>query len=95
MNIKTEVNGSVGIATLNRPDALNALNTPLLDELAEALEAWDRGSEVRCMIVTGSERAFAAGADIREMAPKSYMGICTRRTSFRRRRRPHRRPGSR
>jgi enoyl-CoA hydratase len=71
-NIKTEVNGTVGIATLNRPDALNALNTALLNELAEALEAWDRGTEVRCMIVTGSERAFAAGADIKEMAPKSF-----------------------
>ncbi|HWX89743.1 MAG TPA: enoyl-CoA hydratase [Rhizomicrobium sp.] len=72
MNIKTEINGSVGIATLNRPEALNALNTALLNELADALEAWDRGAEVRCMIVTGSERAFAAGADIKEMAPKSY-----------------------
>ena len=71
-NIKTEVNGSVGIATLNRPDALNALNTELLNELADALEAWDQGSDVRCMIVTGSTRAFAAGADIKEMAPKSY-----------------------
>jgi enoyl-CoA hydratase len=71
-NIKTEVNGTVGIATLNRPDALNALNTALLNELADALEAWDWGTEVRCMIVTGSERAFAAGADIKEMAPKSF-----------------------
>ena len=52
MNIKTEVNGSVGIATLNRPEALNALNTELLNELANALEAWDQGSEVRFMIVT-------------------------------------------
>jgi enoyl-CoA hydratase len=72
MNIKTEVNGTVGIATLNRPDALNALNTALLNELADALEAWDQGGEVRCMIITGSERAFAAGADIKEMAPKSF-----------------------
>ena len=72
MNIKTEVNGSVGIATLSRPEALNALNTALLNELADALEDWDRGSEVRCMIVTGSERAFAAGADIKEMQAKSY-----------------------
>ncbi|HKB96988.1 MAG TPA: enoyl-CoA hydratase-related protein, partial [Rhizomicrobium sp.] len=71
-NIKTEVTGAVGIATLNRPDALNALNTALLNELADALEAWDRGPEVRCMIVTGSERAFAAGADIKEMQPKTY-----------------------
>jgi enoyl-CoA hydratase len=71
-NIKTEVNGSVGIATLNRPEALNALNTALLNELADALEAWDRGKDVRCMIVTGSERAFAAGADIKEMQAKTY-----------------------
>jgi len=70
--IITKVEGPVGIATLNRPEALNALNTRLLDELAEALEAWDDGSEVRCMIVTGSERAFAAGADIKEMQPKSF-----------------------
>ena len=68
----TKVEGAVGIATLNRPDALNALNTQLLNELADALEAWDRGTEVRCMVVTGSERAFAAGADIKEMAPKSF-----------------------
>ena len=67
-----KIEGSVGIATLNRPDALNALNTQLLNELADALEAWDRGTEVRCMIVTGSERAFAAGADIKEMAPKGF-----------------------
>src|SRR6201747_843451 len=72
MNITTEIKGSVGIATLNRPDALNALNTALLNELADALEAWDRGNDVRCIIVTGSERAFAAGADIKEMQPKSY-----------------------
>ena len=70
--VLTKVEGSVGIATLNRPEALNALNTQLLNELADALEAWDRGTEVRCMIVTGSERAFAAGADIREMAPKGF-----------------------
>ena len=72
MNIKTEVQGAVGIATLNRPEALNALNTALLNELADALESWDRGHQVRCMILTGSERAFAAGADIKEMQPKTY-----------------------
>jgi len=70
--IITKVEGSVGIATLNRPEALNALNTELLNELADALEAWDRGTDVRCMIVTGSDRAFAAGADIKEMAPRSF-----------------------
>jgi len=72
MNIKTEVQGAVGIATLDRPEALNALNTAMLNELADALESWDRGNQVRCMIVTGSERAFAAGADIKEMQPKTY-----------------------
>ena len=72
MNIKTEINGAAGIATLNRPDALNALNTELLNELADALESWDQDDKVRCMIVTGSERAFAAGADIKEMLPKTY-----------------------
>ena len=61
--IITKVEGSVGIATLNRPEALNELNTELLN---------DRGTDVRCMIVTGSERAFAAGADIKEMAPKGF-----------------------
>jgi enoyl-CoA hydratase/carnithine racemase len=70
--IITKVEGSVGIATLNRPEALNALNTELLNELTDALEAWDRGTDVRCMIVTGSDRAFAAGADIKEMAPKGF-----------------------
>jgi enoyl-CoA hydratase len=75
MNIKTEVQGSVGIATLNRPEALNALNTALLNELADALEAWDQDDKVRCIIITGSERAFAAGADIKEMADKSFVEV--------------------
>ena len=70
--IVTKLEGPVGIATLNRPDALNALNTELLNELAAALEAWDADRAVRAIIVTGSERAFAAGADIKEMAPKTF-----------------------
>jgi enoyl-CoA hydratase len=72
MTIKTEQQGPVGIVTLDRPEALNALNTPLLDALAEALEAWDRDNAVRVIIITGSQKAFAAGADIKEMAPKSF-----------------------
>jgi enoyl-CoA hydratase len=72
ISVKTEVSNTLGIATLNRPEALNALNTQLLDELVDALEAWDAGGDVRAIIVTGSERAFAAGADIKEMAPKSF-----------------------
>jgi enoyl-CoA hydratase len=70
--VLTEIRGPVGIATLNRSEALNALNTPLLDALAAALEAWDADPAVRVMIVTGSEKAFAAGADIKEMAPRSF-----------------------
>jgi enoyl-CoA hydratase len=66
------IEGAVGIATLNRPEALNALNTELLNELAAVLEAWDADSKVRAIIVTGSERAFAAGADIKEMSPKTF-----------------------
>jgi enoyl-CoA hydratase len=71
-DVLTRIEGPIGIATLNRPEALNALNTPLLDLLADTLEAWDADGTVRCIVVTGSDRAFAAGADIKEMAPKSF-----------------------
>ena len=70
--ILAEVKDGIGVATLNRPQALNALNTELLDTLAAQLEAWDTDANVRCIIVTGSERAFAAGADVKEMANKSH-----------------------
>lgn len=65
--------GSIGVITLNRPSALNALNSDLLGEVVHCLEAWDRDDGMRVFILTGSERAFAAGADIKEMAPRSYM----------------------
>jgi enoyl-CoA hydratase len=74
-NILTKVEDGVGVITLNRPKALNALNSELLAELIGVLEDWDRGTDVRCIVLTGSDRAFAAGADIREMAPQSYMGM--------------------
>ncbi|MGH6872791.1 MAG: enoyl-CoA hydratase [Rhizomicrobium sp.] len=74
-NILVKTEGAVGVVTLNRPKALNALNSELLAELIGVLEEWDRGTDVRCMVVTGSERAFAAGADIMEMAPQSYMDM--------------------
>jgi enoyl-CoA hydratase len=62
----------VGIVTLNRPKELNALNHELVAELANALEEFDRDDEIRCMIITGAgDRAFAAGADIKEMSDKS------------------------
>lgn len=73
--ILTKIEGPVGVITLNRPQALNALNTELLGELVGTLEAWDADDTVRAIILTGSERAFAAGADIREMAPQSYMDM--------------------
>src|SRR5258706_2665033 len=74
-NILVTIDGPVGVVTLNRPKALNALNGELLKELVAALEAWDRDDAVRCIVLTGSDRAFAAGADIKEMAPQSYMDM--------------------
>ncbi|MGZ5999537.1 MAG: enoyl-CoA hydratase-related protein, partial [Rhizomicrobium sp.] len=59
-NILVTTDGAVGVITLNRPKALNALNAELLKELVAALEEWDRGDTVRCIVLTGSERAFAA-----------------------------------
>ncbi len=63
----------VALIRLNRPDALNALNSKMLGELAEALRAADRNDKVRCIIITGSDKAFAAGADISEMAKKTFV----------------------
>jgi enoyl-CoA hydratase len=74
-NIIVSREGAVAVVTLNRPTALNALNSQLLDELVHALEAIDADDGVHATVLTGSERAFAAGADIREMAPKSYMDM--------------------
>ena len=68
-NIEVRVEGGkVGIITLNRPKALNALNGPLMDELGAALKAFDADEAIGCMVITGSEKAFAAGADISAMA---------------------------
>jgi enoyl-CoA hydratase len=72
-NIIVETRGKVGIIRLNRPQALNALNAALIGELAAAVEAFDKDAGIACIVVTGSEKAFAAGADIKEMAGKSYM----------------------
>ncbi len=70
--IIVEVENHVALIRLNRPDALNALNTLLLQELCQALEDADANEKVRCIVVTGSEKAFAAGADIKEMSSKSF-----------------------
>ena len=74
-NILVKRDGAVGVVTLNRPKALNALNAELLEELVAALESMDADPAVRAIVITGSERAFAAGADIKEMAQKSYMDV--------------------
>ena len=69
--ILTETRGRVGLITLNRPQALNALNNQLMKELMDALNAFDMDDNIGAMVITGSEKAFAAGADIKEMAGKS------------------------
>ena len=74
-NILVRNEGPVGVVTLNRPAQLNALNSELLAELAGTLEAWDKDSAVRVSVITGSDRAFAAGADIKEMSGQSYMDM--------------------
>lgn len=74
-NILVETKDAVGLITLNRPDALNALNKALMDELTHALDAFEADEAVRCIVLTGSQKAFAAGADIKEMQPKSYMDV--------------------
>ncbi|AKM00199.1 MULTISPECIES: enoyl-CoA hydratase [Burkholderia cepacia complex] len=74
-NILVETRGRVGLVTLNRPKALNALNDALMDELGDALKAFDADDDIGAIVVTGSEKAFAAGADIGMMATYSYMDV--------------------
>jgi len=69
--ILTETRERVGLIRLNRPQAMNALNPALLGELMDALQAFDADEKIGAMVITGSERAFAAGADIKEMADAS------------------------
>lgn len=71
-NILVETNGRVGVVTLNRPKALNALNSALIAELNRALDAFEADAGIGCIILTGSERAFAAGADIKEMQALTF-----------------------
>ena len=70
--ILTDTRGRVGIITLNRPKALNALNLTVMAEVCEALSAFDKDEKIGCIVLTGSEKAFAAGADIKQMQPLSY-----------------------
>ena len=72
-NIIVETKGRVGLITLNRPKALNALSSPLVAELGQALDAFEADDEIGAIVITGSEKAFAAGADIKEMASKTFV----------------------
>jgi enoyl-CoA hydratase len=72
-HVIVETKGRVGIARLNRPQALNALNAALIGELRAAIDAFEADAGVGCILITGSDKAFAAGADIKEMAAKSYL----------------------
>lgn len=75
MNINIERSGRVVIVRLNRPKALNALNTALMHEMVTAMRALDNDPEVGCFIVTGSPEIFSAGADVKEMAEKTYVEV--------------------
>ncbi len=74
-NIIVETRGRVGLITLNRPQVLNALNSGLIADLNAALDSFESDDAIGCMIITGSEKAFAAGADIKEMQSKTYMEV--------------------
>ncbi len=72
-NILVEIKGRVGVIRLNRPQALNALNLALKSELAQAIDAFEADDGIGCLLITGNEKAFAAGADIKEMADKTFI----------------------
>ena len=74
-NILVETRDGVGVITLDRPQALNALCAALIDELAQALDAFEADDCIGCILLTGSEKAFAAGADIKEMQDKTFMQV--------------------
>jgi enoyl-CoA hydratase len=70
-----EIEDYVALIRLNRPDAMNALNSTMMRELAAAVTAAEQNERVRCVVITGSDKAFAAGADVREMADKSFIDV--------------------
>ncbi|NNE83890.1 MAG: enoyl-CoA hydratase, partial [Alphaproteobacteria bacterium] len=73
-NIEVETQGHVGILRLDRPKAMNALCAALVSELGLALDDFEADDNIGCIVLTGSEKAFAAGADIKEMAEKTFVG---------------------
>jgi enoyl-CoA hydratase len=72
-NIVVETKGRVGVIRLNRPQALNALNRALVAELGQAIDAFEANDKIGCLLITGNEKAFAAGADIKEMAHTTFI----------------------
>jgi enoyl-CoA hydratase len=74
-NVIVESRGRVGLIRLNRPQALNALNSAVMRELAQAVEAFEADDTIGCMVITGSDKAFAAGVDIKEMAGKTFIEV--------------------
>ncbi len=74
-HIIVETRGRVGVITLNRPKALNALSPALMQELSDALDGFEVDDTIGCMVITGNDKAFAAGADIKAMQDKSYMNV--------------------
>ena len=74
-NIIAEVHGKVGLIRLNRPQALNALNSALIADVNHALEVFEEDAGIGCVVLTGSDKAFAAGADIKEMINRTYMDV--------------------
>lgn len=74
-SINTEIRGRVGLIRFDRSEAMNALNTALLTELAAALSEFESDEDIGAMVITGDEKAFAAGADIRELAERSFTGL--------------------
>lgn len=72
-NILVDTKGRVGVITLNRPKALNALSTDVCVEITEVLGTFEADDKIGCVVITGNEKAFAAGADIKEMQPMTYM----------------------
>lgn len=77
--VSVSVDGAVGVLALNRPDVLNALNRELMQELVAELERMDRDDAVKVLVITGNDQAFAAGADIREMADESAVSLLLKR----------------
>lgn len=79
-DVRVETRGAVGVVTLDRPERRNALSPELMQELAAALEGFDRDEQVRCIVIAGSDEVFAAGADIKAMAERSFQDVIERST---------------